>query len=105
MEQTINPIVDETEQLYKTYSEKRDTWAIHVSEDREFRYGKQWTTEQRDKLEARGQAPIVVNRIHPAVESAKALITSNRPSFRVSPREDSDNKTVSFCILLSLIAY
>ena len=60
--------------------------------DREFRLGKQWSSEQRKVLESRGQAPIVVNRIHPAVEAAKAMLTSNRPSFRVSPREDSDNK-------------
>tara|TARA_R100001530_G_scaffold40861_2_gene31403 strand:+ start:3638 stop:5986 length:2349 start_codon:yes stop_codon:yes gene_type:complete len=84
--------VEETQDLWKTYSNKRDTWATHAQEDREFRLGKQWTAEQRKVLEARGQAPIVVNRIHPAVEAAKAMLTSNRPSFRVSPREDSDNK-------------
>ena len=89
----MNPIVQETIDLYDTYSEKRETWAQHAQEDREFRFGKQWTSEQEAKLKSRGQAPIVVNRIHPAVESAKALITSNRPSFRVSPREDSDNQT------------
>ena len=93
MEKKTKSIVDETIDLFKTYSEKRETWAQHVQEDREFRFGKQWTKEQTDKLLARGQAPIVVNRIHPAVESAKALITTNRPSFRVSPREDSDNQT------------
>ena len=48
--------------------------------------------EQEETLKARGQAPIVVNRIHPAVETAKAMLTSRRPAFRVSPREDSDNK-------------
>ena len=48
--------------------------------------------EQEQKLKSRGQAPIVVNRIHPAVEAAKAMLTSHKPSFRVSGREDSDNK-------------
>ena len=85
--------VDEIIDIWKTYSKNRDTWATHAQEDREFRYGKQWTAEQRKTLEARGQAPIVVNRIHPAVEAAKAMLTTNKPSFRVSPREDSDNKT------------
>jgi len=89
----MNKVVQDTIDLWQTYSEKRETWAQHAQEDREFRLGKQWTEEQRVKLESRGQAPIVVNRIHPAVESAKAMITSNRPSFRVSPREDSDNQT------------
>lgn len=85
--------IDEIHGLFKTYSNNRDTWATHAQEDREFRYGKQWTAEQRARLEARGQAPIVVNRIHPAVEAAKAMLTTNKPSFRVSPREDSDNQT------------
>jgi hypothetical protein len=85
--------IEEIHGLFKTYSNNRDTWAIHAQEDREFRYGKQWSSEQRATLEARGQAPIVVNRIHPAVEAAKAMLTTNKPSFRVSPREDSDNQT------------
>ena len=85
-------LVDETQQLFKTYSQKRETWAHHAQEDKEFRLGKQWTSEQKRVLEERGQAPLVVNRIHPAVEAAKALITANKPQFRVSPREDSDNQ-------------
>lgn len=84
--------VQETLNLWETYRNKRDPWARHAQEDKEFRLGKQWSKEQSDILKSRGQAPIVVNRIHPAVESAKAMITSNRPSFRVSPREDSDNQ-------------
>ncbi len=85
-------IVEETQQVFKTYSLKRQNWASHAQEDREFRLGKQWTSDQKRILEERGQAPLVVNRIHPAVEAAKALITANKPQFRVSPREDSDNR-------------
>ena len=85
-------LVEETQSIWKTYSQKREKWANHAQEDREFRFGKQWTSDQKRILEERGQAAIVVNRIHPAVEAAKALITANKPQFRVSPREDSDNK-------------
>ena len=84
-------LVEETQSLWKTYSQKRERWAHHAQEDREFRLGKQWTSDQKRILEERGQAALVVNRIHPAVEAAKALITANKPQFRVSPREDSDN--------------
>ena len=89
--QSKKSIVDETVDLWKAYSNKREIWADQAQEDKEFRLGRQWTKKQRDVLEARGQAPIVINRIHPAVESAKALITANKPSYRVSQREDSDN--------------
>tara|TARA_R100000808_G_C2152673_1_gene162277 strand:+ start:2466 stop:4547 length:2082 start_codon:yes stop_codon:yes gene_type:complete len=85
-------IVDETIELFRLYSRKRETWAQHAQEDKEFRLGRQWTDEQKKELERRGHSPIVVNRIHPAVETAKAMLTSNRPQFRVSAREDSDNK-------------
>jgi hypothetical protein len=84
--------VQDTHDIFKTYSDKREIWAEHAQEDKEFRLGRQWTKEQRIRLEERGQAAVVVNRIHPAVESAKAMLTSSKPSFRVSPREDSDNK-------------
>jgi hypothetical protein len=89
----INKAVEETEQLYKSYSNVRQGWAERAQEDRKFRFGEQWSEEALARLEARGQAPVVVNRIHPAVEAAKAMLTANRPSFRVSPREDSDNET------------
>ena len=91
-QKTGKKLVDETHDLWKTYSKKRETWANHAQEDREFRLGKQWTADQKRILEERGQAALVVNRVHPAVEAAKALITANKPQFRVSPREDSDNR-------------
>tara|TARA_R100001594_G_scaffold8446_8_gene21783 strand:- start:13520 stop:15856 length:2337 start_codon:yes stop_codon:yes gene_type:complete len=87
-----NKFVDETHDIWKKYAKHREEWAISAQEDREFRLGKQWSREQEETLKARGQAPIVVNRIHPAVETAKAMLTSRRPGFRVSPREDSDAK-------------
>ena len=85
-------IVEKTQQIFKSYSNKRELWAEQAQEDAEFRLGRQWTQEQEKTLLERGQAPLVVNRIHPAVEAAKALLTSGKPQFRVSPREDSDNK-------------
>ena len=96
-------IVQKVHDLWRTYSKNRETWAQHAQEDKEFRLGKQWTSEQKRILESRGQAAIVVNRIHPAVEAAKAMITSNRPSFRVAAREDSDNKVAQ--VMSALLSY
>ncbi len=95
--------VDETLQLFRLYKNKRDHWEVQAREDMEYRLGRQWTKEQERSLKARGQAPIVVNRIHPAVETAKAMLTANRPSFKVSPREDSDVKVAN--VLNNLLAY
>jgi hypothetical protein len=98
-----NNIIDETLDLFDKYSSKRDTWAQQAKEDKEFRLGKQWSKSQRQTLEARGQAPIVINRVHPAVESAKSMLTANRPSFRAAPREDSDNKVAQ--VMSALLSY
>ena len=104
MEENKTPeIVNETIQLFKDYSKKRDSWAAQAKEDKEFRLGRQWTKEQQDTLEARGQAAIVVNRVHPAVETAKAMLSANRPSFRCAPREDSDRKVAN--VLSALLSY
>ena len=100
---TDEEAVQRVHDLFRTYSKNREKWADHAQEDREFRLGKQWTNEQKRVLESRGQAPIVVNRIHPAVEAAKAMITANRPSFRVAAREDSDNKVAQ--VLSHLLSY
>ena len=104
MEENKTPeIVNDTIQLFKDYSKKRDSWAQQAKEDKEFRLGRQWTKEQAETLQARGQAAIVINRIHPAVESAKAMLTSKRPSFRCAPREDSDNKVAQ--VMSNLLSY
>ena len=78
-------IVEKTQSIFKSYSNKRELWAEQAQEDAEFRLGRQWTQQQEKTLLERGQAPLVVNRIHPAVEAAKALLTSGKPQFRVSP--------------------
>jgi len=96
-------LVDDTLDLFQKYGSKRDNWAKHAKEDKEFRLGRQWTQEQEDILKARGQAPVVVNRVHPAVEAAKSMMSANRPSFRVAPREDSDNKVAQ--VMSAMLAY
>jgi len=96
-------IVQKVQDLWRSYSNNREDWATKAQSDREFRLGVQWTKEQEQVLKSRGQAAVVVNRIHPAVESAKAMITANRPSFRVAPREDSDNKVAQ--VMSGLLSY
>jgi hypothetical protein len=101
--QNPKKMVEDTHDLWKKYSQERETWARNAKEDKEFRLGRQWTKDQEETLTSRGQAPIVVNRIHPAVESAKAILTSNRPMFRCAAREDSDNKVAQ--VFSSLLSY
>ena len=103
MAKTTKKQVTETKELFDRYRQRREPWALQAKEDKEFRLGKQWSKEQAETLAGRGQAPIVVNKIYPAVETAKALLTANRPGFRCSPREDSDRGVAN--VLSNLLAY
>lgn len=89
----IDPEVELSKEVYTEYDSSREMWAQKYQEAIEFRAGAQWTLEEQEVLESRGQAAIVVNRIHPIVETAKSLLTYNSPQFRASAREDSDRGT------------
>ena len=91
----IHEEVQITRELFTDYKSAREQWAQKFQESVEFRAGAQWSNEERDVLEQRGQAPIVVNRVHPIVETAKSLLTYNSPQFRSTGREDSDRQTAS----------
>ena len=90
---TIPEEVELSKELFTEYKSSRELWAQKFQESIEFRAGAQWTNEEKEVLESRGQAPIVVNRIHPIVETAKSLLTYNSPQFRATAREDSDRQT------------
>ena len=59
-EKSGSKLVDETLEIFDTYSSKRDNWAAQAKEDKEFRLGKQWTAQQRETMESRGQAPSIL---------------------------------------------
>lgn len=96
LKQSKEDYANSTVQLFNDFSTgNRSTWGTQAIEDREFRLGAQWSNEDKLVLESRQQAALVINRIHPAVELAKAMLTAKRPTFRVSAMEDSDNKTAA----------
>ena len=82
-----------TRELFHEYKSSRELWAQKFQESVEFRAGAQWTNEERDVLEARGQAPIVVNQNTSYCRNCKIFLTYNSPQFRSTGREDSDRDT------------
>ena len=88
----IHKDVKESLELLEHYYSEREKWATNFKEAEEFRNGIQWTKVQTSVLKSRGHSPIVVNRIHPAIETAKALLTSKKPQFRATARDDSDRE-------------
>lgn len=76
----------------RIYKSAASEWRTHAQEDLDFANGAQWTKEQIDALEAKDMAPIVVNVISPTVDQAVAMLTSNKPRFSATARENGDTK-------------
>ena len=99
-----HPDVKLTHDLLVEYASAKQNWSKQAIEDNEFRNGKQWKDDHIKVLKARAQEPVVVNVVYPAVEQAKALLTSNRPRFQCTGRDDGDNNTARvFSDLLSWV--
>ena len=93
MSREIEPQVQLTHDLLQEYASSRSKWAKQATEDNEFRNGVQWKDEHVKTLRERAQEPVVVNVVHSAVEQAKALLTTNKPRFQSTGRENSDTRT------------
>ena len=81
-----------TEELFDRYRNARSDWDTEARTDIDFFYGNHFTENEVDELELRNQASVPMDRVGPAVEKMKAMLTSRAPAFTVIPREDSDTK-------------
>jgi hypothetical protein len=81
-----------SEEILAEYESVRTPWAAESKADEDFALGHQWTAKQIAELKRRRQSPVIVNVIYPAVDQAVALLTSNKPRFSSTGREDSDVK-------------
>ena len=82
-----------SEKLLEEYASQRGRWDKEAQDSEDFALGAQWTPAQIRELKKRKQSPVVVNVIYPVVEQATALLTTNKPRFSSTGREDSDVKT------------
>ena len=87
-----DPRAKTTRELYRRYRDARSEWDTEARKDIDFFYGNHFNDNEIDELESRNQAAVPMDRVGPAVEKLKAMLTSNSPAFTVIPREDSDTK-------------
>lgn len=81
-----------SQSLLREYSSLRNDWATQAKDSEMFAEGAQWEKADVLALKEAGQVPIVVNCIFPAVEQATAMLTTNKPRFSSTGKEDSDAK-------------
>ena len=86
---------DYNQELYRRYRDARKSWDTEARFDIDFFHGNHYTTEEVDELQSRNQADVPMDRIGPAIEKFKAVLTSRSPAFTMTPREDSDVKIAS----------
>ena len=87
-----DPRAKTTRELYRRYRDARSDWDVEARKDIDFFYGNHFSDNEVDELESRNQAAVPMDRVGPAVEKLKAMLTSSSPAFTVIPREDSDVK-------------
>ncbi len=81
-------------QMLCRYIDERDYQAdnrVEMAIDQDFRDGDQWTPEEVSTLRDRGQAPLVFNKIKPAMAWIVGTEKQARVDFRVVPRGKEDH--------------
>ena len=82
----------ENQELWQRWRDARSSWDTEARSDIDFYSGNHYTTDESDELSSVNQAAVPMDRIGPAVEKLKSIITATPPAFTVIPREDSDAK-------------
>ena len=87
-----DPRADLNQELYRKWRDARSDWDTEARNDIDFYMGNHFTSDESDELNQRNQPDVPMDRISPAIEKLKAVLTSRPPVFTASPREDSDAK-------------
>ena len=95
-----DPRAKVSQELFERYRDARSSWDTEARTDIDFFYGNHFSEDEVDEMESRNQAAVPMDRVGPAVEKLKAMLTSKAPAFTVIPREDSDVKVAKLWRLI-----
>jgi hypothetical protein len=84
----LSKIIDQIEDFLIDTEDAR----VRSQRARDYRDGKQWTSDEAAKIESRNQAPIVINRIKPKVEGLKGLVVNRKTDPRAFARTPKHEK-------------
>ena len=91
----LSPEAEYNQDLYRQWRDARSDWDTEARKDTDFYLGNHFTSNESSELSSRNQADVPMDRISPAIEKLKAVLTARPPAFTVLPREDSDVKIAS----------
>ena len=88
----LHPHAKENQELHRRWRDARADWETDARNDVDFYHGNHFTSAESQELQSRNQADVPMDRISPAIEKLKSVITAKPPVFTAIPREDSDTK-------------
>lgn len=99
-----HPAAKRNRELYLRAQTNRRTWETQARLDLDFWIGNHYTSAESDASAAKGQNDPVIDRVYPAVEKLKSLLTARPARFDVLARESSDRKlSLTYRMLLDYI--
>ena len=90
-----HPSAKENQELHRRWRDARADWETEARSDIDFYHGNHFSNAESEELQSRNQADVAMDRISPAIEKLKSVITAKPPVFTAIPREDSDTKVAS----------
>lgn len=87
---TTNPTAEENQRRFKELRDARQDWDVQSRHDLDFFLGNHFSEQETENLAERNQADVAFDRIGPAVEQLKSMLTAQPPKFSAQPRESSD---------------
>jgi len=87
-----DPSAERNLTTFRAWQNARSDWDTDARADLDFFLGNQYTETESDDLQSMGQGDFIIDRIYPAIEKLKSMITSRPPRFNAIGREDSDNR-------------
>ena len=77
---------------FERYRDARADWDREAREDLDFYFGNHFTEQEAEHLASVNQASVPMDRVGPAIDKMKAMLTSRSPAYTIVGREDSDAK-------------
>ena len=90
-----HPQAKENQELHRRWRDARADWEVEARNDIDFYHGNHFTNAESEEMQSRNQADVPMDRISPAIEKLKRVLTAKPPVFTAVPREDSDVKVAS----------
>ena len=76
-----HPQSKENQELHRRWRDARADWEIEARNDIDFYHGNHFTNAESEEMQSRNQADVPMDRISPAIEKLKSVLTAKPPVF------------------------